>query len=134
MKKRGKVLRQVLSSLFKKPVTTHYPFEKEKSGMPKGFRGKIIFHPSRCIGCKMCMRDCPTGAINIKKIGEKQFEAEIDLGKCIYCAQCVDSCIKKALEYSKDFELASTDRGKLKVILDAEPEKPNAEPEKPTEK
>ncbi|MGE5196921.1 MAG: 4Fe-4S binding protein [Deltaproteobacteria bacterium] len=87
--------------------------------MPKGFRGKLKFCPEKCIGCKLCMRDCPTGAIEIRQIGEKQFEAEINLGKCIYCGQCVDSCLKKALEITSEFELASLDPAKLKVIFNA---------------
>jgi formate hydrogenlyase subunit 6/NADH:ubiquinone oxidoreductase subunit I len=122
MKRRVKVIRQVLRSVFKKPNTTRYPYVK--SGMPKGFRGKIKFYPERCIGCKLCMRDCPSNAITIKKVGEKQFEAEFDLGKCIYCGQCVDSCLKKALEYTEEFELAQLDRAKLKINFHAEPEKP----------
>jgi len=65
----------------------------------------------------MCMRDCPAGAITIRKVADKVFEADIDLGKCIYCAQCVDSCPKKALEATSEFELASTDREKLKVTF-----------------
>jgi formate hydrogenlyase subunit 6/NADH:ubiquinone oxidoreductase subunit I len=65
------------------------------------------------------MRDCPSGAIEIRKIGEKQFEAEINLAKCIYCGQCVDSCLKKALEITAEFELAKLDPSQLKVILNA---------------
>lgn len=122
MKRRGKVLRQVLRSFFKKPNTQMYPFVK--TATPKGFRGKIVFIPDRCIGCKMCVRDCPSGAITITKIGEKQFECSIDLAKCIYCAQCVDSCLKKALLYTNDFELAQLDRSKLKVVLHGEPQGP----------
>jgi len=109
----GKMLEQVLRSIFRPPATTKYPFRK--AVMPDRFRGKIIFHPERCVGCQMCARDCPSGAITIKKAGDKQFECEIDLGKCIYCAQCVDSCVRKALEATKEFELASLDREKLKV-------------------
>lgn len=116
----GKMIEQVLRSIFKKPATTQYPFTKKK--MPASFRGKLKFYPERCIGCKLCMKDCPSGAIVIKKIGEKQFDAEIDLGKCIYCGQCVDSCMKKALEMTNEFELASLDREKLKVTFHARPE------------
>lgn len=117
----GKIIRFVLGSVFKKPATMRYPCPR--SGMPKGFRGRLKFNPEMCIGCKLCMKDCPSDAITIRKIGEKQFEAEIDLGKCIYCAQCVDSCPKKALEYTDQFELAQLDRKKLKVVYSAESEK-----------
>jgi formate hydrogenlyase subunit 6/NADH:ubiquinone oxidoreductase subunit I len=70
------------------------------------------------------MRDCPSNAITITKVGEKQFNCEINLAKCIYCAQCVDSCPKKALEATKEFELAVLDVKKLKVVYyGAEPAK-----------
>ncbi len=114
----GKILRQVLHSIFKKPATINYPLEKH--AMPQGFRGKLKFHPEKCVGCQMCVKDCPSGAIAIKKIAEKEFQAEINLGKCIYCAQCVDSCMKKALEATGEFELAQLDSSKLKVIFNAQ--------------
>ena len=113
----GKMIKQVLESIFKKPATTQYPFKKAE--MPDRFRGKIVFHPGLCIGCKICVKDCPSGAIIIRDVGQKKFEAEIDMGKCIYCAQCVDSCPKKALESTKEFELAVLDRNKLRIIFNA---------------
>jgi formate hydrogenlyase subunit 6/NADH:ubiquinone oxidoreductase subunit I len=73
-----------------------YPFVKTEK--PDKFRGKLKLYPEKCIGCRICMKDCPSNAITITKKGEKQFEAVVDLSKCIYCAQCVDSCLKKALE------------------------------------
>ena len=116
----GKMIEFVLKSLFKKPVTVNYPFEKMP--MPKNFRGQLKFDPAKCSGCQLCVKDCPASAITISKIGEKKFAAEIDLGKCIYCAQCVYSCARKALEITPDFELAQIDRGKLKVVFQADHE------------
>ena len=111
----GKILNVVLRSLTKKPATNMYPAEKLEMG--DKYRGKLKFYPERCIGCKLCMRDCPTNAITIKKVGEKQFVAELDLGKCIYCGQCVDTCPKDALETTNNVELAQLDYEKEKVVL-----------------
>ncbi|MDD5538687.1 MAG: 4Fe-4S dicluster domain-containing protein, partial [Candidatus Omnitrophica bacterium] len=71
----------------------------------------------KCIGCKMCVRDCPANAIAVNKVDEKRYEAVFDLRRCIYCGQCVDSCLKKALAASAEFELAQLDKNKLKVVF-----------------
>lgn len=109
----------LLRSLFRRPATTHYPFVKWE--MPDRFRGRPVVHTENCIGCKMCVRNCPSGAIQIEKVGEKMFEARIDLGRCVYCGQCADVCPKKTIELTKDFELAAFDRAALKVVYDAKP-------------
>jgi formate hydrogenlyase subunit 6/NADH:ubiquinone oxidoreductase subunit I len=116
----GKMISEVLMTFFKKPATILYP--AEKIDMPEKFRGKLKFYPEKCIGCMLCMKDCPSNAIKINKLPDGKFEAEIDLDKCIYCAQCVDSCPRKALEATKDVELAQLDSKKLKVVLRAGPQ------------
>ena len=116
------MLNEVLGSIFTKAATSQYPLVK--IDMPKGFRGRIKFYPERCIGCKLCMKDCPSNAIFIRKIAEKQFEADIYSSRCIYCAQCVDTCPKNALESTAEFELAQLDPAKLKVVHRAETPNP----------
>jgi formate hydrogenlyase subunit 6/NADH:ubiquinone oxidoreductase subunit I len=109
----GRMLESVLRSLLRKPATIGYPFEGFT--MPPRFRGKPNFHADECSGCKLCVRDCPAQAITIRKVGERKFEALLDLGKCIYCAQCADTCPKKAVEITPEFDLAQGDKGTLKV-------------------
>lgn len=131
----GRMIWQVLSSIWHKPATVMYPAVKVE--MPPRFRGKLKFEPSKCICCKLCMKDCPTDAINIVKLPDGKVECQIDLSRCIYCAQCVDSCPKNALEATREFELASLNRDTLKVVFDGEAfkappkDKPASQPEPP---
>ena len=127
MARPAKMIMELLRSLFKKPNTIKYPAQGRE--MPAGFRGRLDFDSKKCIGCKLCMRDCPTGAIEIREKNPKEFEAVIDLGKCIYCAQCVDSCVKKALSVTADYELAQLDKSKLTLTFHALPKDPT--PPKP---
>ena len=45
-----------------------------------------------CIGCHICERDCPTGAIVVENN-----VASIDQDKCVHCDTCVSKCPKKAI-------------------------------------
>jgi len=122
MTKVGKMLQEVLRSVGRKPATVRYPHDKIT--MPADFRGRLVFDPAKCIGCKMCMRDCPAAAIEIVKVGEKKFEAHVDVAKCIACGQCVDSCPKDVLRLTGDFELAQLARGKLRVTFEQDSSSP----------
>jgi len=113
----GEVLRHVAQ----RPATVLYPSEKVE--MPASYRGKVRFLAERCVGCKLCQKDCPSNALVIEKVGEKRFEAIFQLDHCIFCAQCVDSCNKDAMQSTQEFELATLDRGALRVVFHA-PEPP----------
>jgi formate hydrogenlyase subunit 6/NADH:ubiquinone oxidoreductase subunit I len=117
MKLPGKMAGEVLRHLAMKPATVLYPFVPAK--MPEGFRGKIAFDSAKCAGCRLCVKDCPSVAIAINKVGEKRFEAVFDLDRCIYCAQCVDSCNRDALWATPEFELAAFNRASFHVVFHA---------------
>lgn len=134
---------EVIKNLFTKPVTSAYPFEKVKPDAK--FRGQIKFKPTLCVGCQLCVRNCPANAIKIIQINPqdkptilpdgkvlpvlRKFKCEIDLGRCIFCGQCADSCFKKAIYSSQDFELASIDKKDLADIMDYPAQEPKPTPQ-----
>ena len=114
----GKIMGFAVAHFFKKPATTTYP--KTKLDIDKRYRGKLTYDPANCIGCNLCVRDCPANALKITNIGTKEdkvFECELNLAHCIFCAQCVDSCPKHCLEMSTNIELAGFNRDDLKMKL-----------------
>ncbi len=111
----GSMLSQVFSSVFHKPATRLYPYVKAE--VADRFRGKLKHDRTKCNGCMLCMKDCPSKAITIVKVADKEFKAVLSLDKCLFCAQCVDSCSRDALEYTRDFELAHFDRKNLQVEI-----------------
>jgi formate hydrogenlyase subunit 6/NADH:ubiquinone oxidoreductase subunit I len=97
----------VCKHLFKKPVTLEYPEQKiEPNSL---FRGKP--RVDGCIKCQTCRKVCPTGAITILET-----EFTFDLNKCIFCGNCAFYCPTKALQLTKDYELATIDKNKLKLV------------------
>jgi formate hydrogenlyase subunit 6/NADH:ubiquinone oxidoreductase subunit I len=77
----GKMMAEAILSLFNERATIGYPFVK--FSMPKGFRGPPKFDSPKCIGCRLCIPDCPTDAITITRVADRTFEASVDLGKCL---------------------------------------------------
>ncbi|MFC1524477.1 4Fe-4S dicluster domain-containing protein [Thermodesulfobacteriota bacterium] len=98
-------------------VTLQYPYESLK--MTPRFRGHIdlVKDPetgaSKCIVCGMCQKNCPSGCISLagaKPEGSKKkvlTKYILDFTKCSLCGICVESCKPVALEFSKEYNLAS---------------------------
>jgi formate hydrogenlyase subunit 6/NADH:ubiquinone oxidoreductase subunit I len=105
----GAMLGDVFRSLFRRPVTRQYPFERKAA--PQRLRGKLHWDPEKCTGCLLCVKDCPAQAIEVFMVDKanKRFVMRYHLDRCTYCAQCVISCRPGALVMSNDeWELAAT--------------------------
>lgn len=109
----GAIIPESLRQLFKKAATNLYPFEKFP--VPAGFRGKLVADEPLCIGCKICVRDCPAQALEIVTVAEKSFKVVIYLDRCISCGQCIDSCPKKLFSFLDDHEYSAKSRTELKI-------------------
>ncbi len=115
----GSMLHAVIGSLFHKPATIGYPYVPFH--MPDKFRGLPRFEADLCNGCKLCVRDCPSAAITITKVGDKRFDQTVDFGRCVFCGQCAETCPRKVIALTPEFELAQVAKGNLKVTYHASP-------------
>ncbi len=96
--------RELLKNAASKPCTLVYPFEKRE--MPKGSRGRHQYDEAKCTGCGMCSRVCPSFAIELKGLGPKCEGLKVNLGACLFCQQCEESCPTGAIWLSTEYELA----------------------------
>lgn len=103
---------------FKPVITEQYPWEVPV--MTPRFRGHIELVRNaetgkpNCIVCGMCMRSCPSECITLagkKPEGAKKkmlTEYELDFTKCSLCGSCIENCNFNAIQFSNDYNLAST--------------------------
>ena len=105
------MLSDVVESLFKRPVTEKYPFKRYPA--PERLRGKLTYSPEKCTGCCLCIKDCPSNAIELITIDKKakRFVMRYHADRCTYCAQCVKNCRLECLGMSnREWELAALKR------------------------
>jgi NADH-quinone oxidoreductase subunit I len=76
-----------------------------------------------CKSCMLCARNCPDGAITIESSkredgpGRVLESFSIDLGLCMYCGLCVENCTSSGLRFTGDFETATHDRDRMRLVL-----------------
>jgi Ni,Fe-hydrogenase III small subunit/ferredoxin len=88
------------------------PFPAVEPPLPERFRGLPVLDQSRCpSGCAACVDACPTDAIT------SDGTLRIDLGRCVFCPECSSACPEGAIQFSRQYRLATT--GRADLILEA---------------
>ncbi len=81
------------------------------------FRGRLSIDQAKCPdGCQACIEVCPTQAISFRAplagpepggaVRHDGKRLQLDLGRCIFCTECVDNCPERAITYSNEFRMA----------------------------
>jgi Ni,Fe-hydrogenase III small subunit/NAD-dependent dihydropyrimidine dehydrogenase PreA subunit len=79
------------------------------------FRGLPVLDATKCpAGCARCAEVCPTEAIS-----RGDGRLGMDLGRCLFCHECVWACPAGAVAFSQDYRLAARRREDLLVDGDA---------------
>ena len=108
----GNMIRDAVRSLFRRPFTVQYATKPgEMVPVPERFRGKIIYDREACVGCLLCIKTCPTGAI----ITTEERKVTFNLDRCVFCGQCKETCPKEAISFASEFEMVVHDREELFV-------------------
>jgi len=89
--------------------TIAYP--AAEPSLPDRFRGLPVLYDSKCPdGCRACIEVCPTDAIWRDDKG-----LALDMGRCLFCNDCVTACPEGAIQFTQDYRLATRTREQLIV-------------------
>jgi len=85
------------------------PYPASLPVLPDRFRGLPVVDSSKCPdGCRACAESCPTQAITFEGAGLR-----LDLGRCLFCTDCMEACPEGAIAYTQDHRLATRAREDL---------------------
>ncbi len=102
-------IKEAISSLFQKSSCDMYPIVPSEAA--PNYRGRIVFHPDKCINCNMCERVCSGNAIthvSEPTEGGENITRSFYLGSCTFCATCMDFCGHGAIEFTRDYHMIAT--------------------------
>jgi len=106
---------QLWNTLRSRPITVRYPFEPLE--LPPYFRGRVVIDAAKCVGCGLCVRDCPANGLILERIGTKGFRLIHYPDRCAYCGQCEENCRQAAIRLTNEYAPATTNREALVHVL-----------------
>ena len=122
-------------NMLRPKVTEQYPENRGIKQYSERFRGMLELYRNEkneyiCTGCGICVNNCPNGTIQItvkmktdEATGKEKRTLDkygYDLGSCIFCSRCTQTCPCNAIGWSNHFEHSVFTRSKLKKQLNQE--------------
>ena len=107
------MIKELLRTASKKASTTKYPYGRAE--VVEGLRARLLCDHSLCIWCGLCVRNCPSKALDMDSKLERQLLWY--MGRCLLCGLCAEVCPVDALSFSPDFELAFHSRDAMTVAI-----------------
>jgi len=107
----GTMFTDILKSFFTRHITQLYPVER--IAPPERYRGILSYDSAVCTGCSLCVKDCPSDAIELVILDRaaKKYVMKYHMDRCIFCGQCVVNCKPKGIGMSnKEWEHAALDK------------------------
>ena len=119
-------------TMFRKPVTEKYPFEKLPTAPRFHGRHQLNRWPDgleKCVGCELCVAACPADCIRVVaeentpehrvSSGERYARIyEINMARCIFCGYCEVACPFDAITLEHEYELSERSRQELLYTKD----------------
>ncbi len=129
-----KGLKTTIKTMLRSPVTVQYPNQHlpmapRFMGLP-GLLWDDVISESKCVGCKVCARYCPTDCMYVTiKDNENYKEGKshrkkmvddfmIDFSRCIVCGICVEVCNFEAIVMTREHEIGDPSRRGLWTDMD----------------
>jgi len=113
--KRFHLLWEIIRTSLHGPETVRYPFGDIE--MQSGLRGKLVMDPELCIGCGLCVRDCPGFALVLEKQDRHNFKLIYTSARCAFCGLCEMVCQKSAIRLVNEFVPAVINKDALIEVL-----------------
>ncbi len=104
----GTLFRDALAGLVRRPATVQYPAQRQPA--PALLRDALVWDPANCTGCGLCVKDCPSSAIEWITLtrAAKRFVLHYQADRRVFCSQCVQNWRFKCSELSPaKWELAA---------------------------
>ena len=102
------LLPNIVEALFSKPETIAYPAVSHI--LSDNYRGSVRIYAENCVGCSLCVRDCPATALVLEKNSKNNFLLIHYQDQCTSCGQCEMSCKFNSIYLDNSYKEASADR------------------------